>query len=143
MALRTNSKQAKANLWQYIREASADYIDDRRTYAEREGEPFEYGDTNKDIALLMLDCFKVEKLDHNKQYEAKRGTLFDFFEEWAGGLPFGGVFDYYLHNAVATVAQILEETEAEAGRFTETQAEQFLTRYIFDAIRKEADRYFL
>ena len=146
MALRTNSKQAKANLWKYIRAYMLDEMNDAREYAESNGEPFNYDDSNNGVACYMLDRFADEYLhNYNRQLlKAGRVTSCDLFESWAQGLALGGMFCYYYNReAVQDVAQILEETEAEAGRFTEEQAERFLTRYIFDTIRKEADRYFL
>lgn len=146
MALRTNSKQAKANLWQYIRAYMLDELEEGREYAESNGEPFEYDDSNKGIANYILDRFTDEYLfNYNRQkLNAGRASYYDLFESWAQGLALGAMFCYYYNReAVQDVAQILEETPAEAGKFTEEQAEQFLTRYIFDTIRKETGRYFL
>ena len=146
MALRTNSKQAKANLWRYIRAYMLDEMNEAREYAESNGEDFEYNDTSTDIARYMLDRFRAEYLhSYNRQMmKAGRVTVSQLFESWAQGLALGGMFCYYYNReAVQDVAEILEETEAERARFDEERAESFLTRYIFVTICKETGTYFL
>lgn len=144
MALRTNSKQAKANLWQYIRAYMLDEMTEAQEWAEKTGEGFPYNmEDNKSIAQFMLDTFESEYLhEYNKNMiRTGRASRYSLFESWASGLALGGLFCYYYNReAVQDVAQILEETEAEAQRFSEEQAESFLTRYIYNTITAEAEK---
>lgn len=143
MALRTNTKKAKANLWQYIKEATAGHIEEMADYDRGALDCFlSTGCTRSQLAGFIWDSFNIEALRFHKGFEAGRVSMYEVFEEWAQGVPCGGLFDYYLDNNAITIAgDILEETEEERARFTESQAGKFLTRYIYDAIRKELDRY--
>lgn len=121
MALKTNSKAAKANLYFYIRQHVIHLIE--------AGE----NATMKDIYSFIWERFTIEKSYAFKpEYiKAYKVNYQDIFEEWAQGLPLDGLFTYYLHNAVNTLAIILEESENERSRYTETQAEKLLTSLIY------------
>ena len=72
------------------------------------------------------------------RYKAGRISLQDLFEDYAAGLPLGGLFDYYLHSAIDTLGDILEESEAEREKYSEEEAEKMLTRLIYREMIKEA-----
>ena len=64
-------------------------------------------------------------------------SLQELFADWASGLP--GILDtcyYYNRSALKDVQNILEQSDAEAARFTESQAEELLTSLIFREIKK-------
>ena len=64
-------------------------------------------------------------------------TLFDYFEEWASGLPSFLDCDYYYHlTAVKILGDILEETEEERRNYDEQRAEKRLTQLLFREIYK-------
>ena len=57
------------------------------------------------------------------------------FQEWAQCLALGDLFCYwYNRSAKKDVAMILEESEKEQEKFTESQAEVFLTKLIYNTI---------
>lgn len=114
--LRTNSKKARENLREYIRN-----IYDGTNYenAPEDNAPFEQ------IAAFILNTYESEKYRN-------RGNKQDLFVEWCSGLP--SVIDtcyYYNRSAVDDLGAILEETETEKARFDESAAENMLSRLIY------------
>jgi hypothetical protein len=88
-------------------------------------------------AAIYADFYRVYNSDWNHKTYSEQA----YFAEWAAGLP--GILDtcyYYNRSAVADVAAILDETETEAAKFTEADAERLLSyliyREIVKAIRK-------
>lgn len=123
--LRTNSKQARENIKQYITENFTP-----ENYTEENIQGFE------NIAKFILDVFKEEYgnliLRYNTQQEA--------FKDWCSGLP--SVLDtcyYYNRSAVEDVKNILEETDAEASKYTEQQAEELLTSLIYRELMRASN----
>jgi hypothetical protein len=120
--LKTNSKKAHENIRAYI---IANY--DPTNYELPETDNF------SEIATNIYKTFQSEKY-----YRAKGIPEFTLFEEWASGLP--SIIDtcyYYNRSAVDDLGEILEETESEKKRYTEREAESFLTRLIYNEIKKE------
>lgn len=114
--LRTNSKQARENIKQYIVEnfTPENYTDEEITGFEN-------------IAKFILEVFEKEMF-----YTSGRYTQAEVFESWCSGLP--SVLDtcyYYNRSAVEDLKKILEETDAEANKYTEQQAEELLTSLIY------------
>ena len=63
----------------------------------------------------------------------------EVFEDWARGLAMNGLFCYYYNrSAIEDVKELLEETPEEANRHTEEKAEAFLTRWIYDEMKRNA-----
>ena len=56
------------------------------------------------------------------------------FVSWCSGLPSMLDTSYYLHRAVKDLGDILEESEEERARFSETEAETLLSRRIYREI---------
>ena len=127
--LRTNTKKAKQNLMQYLRNNS-EYI---KECAAFDGETIE---TDADIlSYIWRDFIRV------KGHELSRRryiTQQDAFMDYASGLPLG-VFDYFYNvSAVELVGDILEETEAERSKYSESDAEWLLTYMIYREASKTA-----
>lgn len=123
--LRTNSKQARENIRQYIIEnfTPENYTDEEITGFEN-------------IAKFILDVFKSEYYNVTGRY-----TQAEAFKNWCSGLP--SVLDtcyYYNRSAVEDVKNILEETEAEANKYTEQQAEELLTSLIYRELMRASIR---
>lgn len=121
--LRTNSKQAKENLKNYIME-HFDF-----TGYEEEGK--KAPETYKEICRCIYDTMQAEK------YCARARNDYETFKDWCQGLP--SLLDtcyYYNRSAVEDLKNILEETTAEAERFTEEQAAERLTYLMFREITK-------
>ena len=119
--LKTNSKKAKENLKNYIIEHF-----DGTNYGIETPQEF------KELAKIILDTFEAEKYRPYDQALRLHMTREDVFEEWASGLP--SIIDtcyYYNRSAIDDLGEILEQTEQERNRYTQSQAEKTLTRLIF------------
>lgn len=111
--IRTNSKKARENIRKYILD---NYTPEN--YGLEETADF------KTAAVNILETFRAEK-----PYKAE--TL-ETFIEWSAGLP--SILDtcyYYNRSAVNDLGAILEETDAEKSKYTEADAERFLTILIY------------
>lgn len=130
--LKTTTLKAKNNIKKYVVDSSRDYL------------IYDYGYTpaevDSNIYSIINQCFYDEYVQHNLQFKAGRISRQDLFEEYAKGLPLGGLFDYYLHSAVDTLGDILEESETEKASYTEEKAERMLTRLIYREMTREAKR---
>lgn len=138
--LRSNSKQARENIKNYILEnfEPSNYYDDfwgdiekNRKSATAELDRFSFA------AHAIYDAFYNEILKHDKRYKAHQMSEQDAFEYWCGGLP--PILDtcyYYNRSAVKDLGDILEETETERNRFAESEAEHMLTYLIFREIKR-------
>lgn len=123
MALKMNSKKALDNIRAYILEGV-----DTSNYDKP------MPDDWRGAARFVYSCFRAEKAGDaffrfRPEYEA--------FEDWASGLP--SCFDFcywYNRSAVDDLGAILEETETEKARFSESEAEKMLTRFIYNQIIK-------
>jgi len=128
--LRTNSKQAHENLKQYI-------IDHFDPSGHTDTPP----ETWPDIAAFILETFADEKRFETRYYGRYTACDLRAFVSWCQGLP--SVLDtcyYYNRSAVDDLGAILEENESEKSKFTESQAEQLLTRLIFRELLRGAKK---
>lgn len=123
--LRTNSKKAKENLVNYLINGArdCDYI-------------ITEGVSNENILFSIASTFNKVMLGYNIHHQSilrcyYRNNLFKAFEEWCAGLCSAIDTTYYLHSAVDTLGDILEETTEERNKFTEDQAEDMITRLLF------------
>lgn len=118
MALKSNCKQAKANIQAYIMENF-----DGTNYG------IEQPATFKECAEIILDTFRKEYLC---EWNRRRYPESVNFREWCAGLP--SILDtcyYYNRPAVDDVARILEETPEEANKYSEDKAEELLSYLIY------------
>ena len=121
--LKTNSKQAKENIKKYIME----HFDYSNYENENEPEP----ETYKEICKCIYETMLAEK------YYNKAVSEYKTFKTWCQGLP--SLLDtcyYYNRSAVEDLKVILEETEKEADKFSEEQAEERLTYLLYREIIK-------
>lgn len=139
MALRTNSKLAIQNIRNYIDEWSRETLEERNDWRRSEGGKVYNLEKIENRAAMIMDIFQEEKPGSNSYYRARRMYGADIFKDWAQGLPMGSLFCYYYNrSAVDDLKQILQETDAEAARFTETDAENLLTNLIYRELEKLA-----
>lgn len=122
--LKTNSKKAKENV--------KAYIIDNFIYDNYAGYRMEEAPSNFDaICNEIYSIFIEEMVKHDKRNLSEQA----YFVEWCQGLP--SVLDtcyYYNRSAVNDLGAILEESEEEKARFTESQAESMLTYLIYREI---------
>lgn len=124
--LKTNSKKARKNIQNYIHSYAAEYMRDDYD-AEFSNE--------RELCAAIFDAFRREALYPNN-IKLHGGRYYDIFKDWAQGLPIGQLFCYWWNrSAHDDLAALLEETPAEAARFTEEQACDCLTRLIFRAVQ--------
>ena len=121
--LKTNSKQAKENIQNYIMEHFdfTGYEDGEKATPE----------TYKEICKCIYDTMMEEK------FYSKEINNYETFKSWCQGLP--SLLDtcyYYNRSAVEDLKIILEETDEEASKFTERQAEERLTQLLYREIIK-------
>ena len=125
--LRTNSKKARENLRAYI----LDHVEDCDTgYTPA---------TFEEAARMVWSAFNDEYMasDNQRRYNIHVcKTWQGAFVSWCSGLPSMLDTSYYLHSAVKDLGDILEETEEERARFSETEAEDLLSRLIYREITK-------
>lgn len=124
--LKTNSKKARENVIRYImdRENTAEYAEN---IAENP--------TFDDIAAAIYSDFM--RVTNNEAY--RKMSFSDRFAEYAAGLP--GIIDtcyYYNRSALDDLSEILEETEAEKEKYTESEAEKLLSMLIYREIERSA-----
>jgi len=121
--LKTNSKKALENIRAYILENADSSNYDGRAFSDW-----------KAAARFVWACFMEEKSGDNRRMPES-----DLFEEWASGLPSSFDFCYWYNRpALDDLGAILEETEEEKARFSESDAERLLTKLIYNQIRKAA-----
>lgn len=126
--LKTNSKKAAENI---------------RAYIVNNFTPENYTDNLlqefPQVAAFILDTFRREKYNSPEDFRYYFHYEPSAFRDWCAGLP--SVLDtcyYYNRSAVDDLGAILEETEQEKARYTEQQAEQFLTDLIYKELLKGA-----
>ena len=119
--LKTNSKQARENI--------RNYIIDRFDCSDYEPEIIPEG--FEEIAKFILNTFRDEKINWQKIPEV------DLFADWAAGLP--AVLDtcyYYNRSAVDDLGKILNETQAEKDKYSEDKAQELLSSLIYRELLK-------
>ena len=120
--LKTNSKKARENIREYIRECF-----DPSNY-EIDPTP----ETWEEIARCIMDTFHEEKFYSIENIRRLNLSEYDVFQEWTQGLP--SILDtcyWYNRPAVGDLGNILEETEEEKARFDEESACVLLTKLIY------------
>ena len=125
--LRTNSKQAKENIRNYI-------IDNFTAENYTDTPPTEW----HEIAKFIYETFRSEKYNCPQDYRYYNGMEHYAFTDWCQGLP--SVLDtcyYYNRSAVEDLGNILEQTIIERSRYEEDQAERQLTALIYQTIKRE------
>ena len=124
--LKTNSKQARANIRAYILEgvndADFDINIDTMTF--------------EDVATIIYNQFISQKWNGIEDYRYYT-TEQNAFENWCSGLP--SVLDtcyYYNRSAIDDLGMLLQESDSEKAKYTESQAEKLLTYLIYREIKR-------
>lgn len=119
--LKTNSKIVKERIRNYILD---------NAYAG------DYNSTDfmnwKEASLFVYNCMMEQK---GCDYYFRNKTRYEMFEDWVKGLP--NEFDLefiYRTSAVKELGDILEETEYERSKYSETDAENLLLKLIWREI---------
>ena len=121
--MKTNSKKALENIRAYI-----------VNNFTPENYNLEQSNDFATAAKVIYNCFIEEKSGINDWGRASESVI---FADWCAGLP--SIFDtcyYYNRSAVDDLGEILEETEEEKEKYTQTEAEKLLTALIYREIKK-------
>lgn len=97
---------------------------------EETAEDFGEGLTFDQVAQKIAEDFSKRMCDSEGKI---RGNIQDTFIKYAEGLSLDSLFDYYDNEGQSrrVLADILEETEQEANKYTDQQADYLLTYLIF------------
>ena len=128
--LKTNSKKAKENLINYIMN---NFTPEGYTDTPPEEWP--------EIAAFILKTFRTEKYSRPEDHKYYNNSEKAAFVDWAAGLP--SVLDtcyFYNRSAVDDLGAILEEDENERSKHSEEDAEQCLTRLIYNTLITEVTK---
>lgn len=131
--LKTNSKQAKENIKNYILDNfnPCDY----EQYAELEGTT----DYTK-VCTVIYTTFRNEKWCNKEDYQYYRNNEAKAFSDWCAGLP--SILDacyWYNRSAMEDLGNILEETEEEKEKYNDLDACEMLTSLIYREIKKNTE----
>ena len=98
----------------------------------------EYNDICKDI----MEAFKREKLDNDLRYKAGRISKQDLFVDWMQGLPtaFPVADDIFLGSAAEWLGNILDETETEKQKYSDSKAERTSCLILYRELNKHAQK---
>ena len=124
--LKSNSKKAIENIRSYI-------IDNFSPEGYTDTAP----ETWPEIAAFIMNTFKSEKYHLPQDLKYYHFNEYAAFTDWCAGLP--SVLDtcyYYNRSAVDDLGAILEESEEEKKRYTESEAENRLTYLIYRELKK-------
>lgn len=127
--LKTNSKEAISRIRAYI---EAEYCPDN--YDENSPEATAATFSEK-AAVILADLKRV------KGYEVanyRRYSWQDAYHDYASGLPSLAPCEYFLGSATDILGALLDETEAEKARFSDSDAEKMLSKLIFRELTKAA-----
>lgn len=123
--LRTNSKVVRERVRSYILENSEDIVE----CMDYEGVPHEHGND-------ILKYIWADYMSREGKYLSRHTSYQDGFAQWGSGLPYN-IFDYYYNvEAVKLVGDILDETEEERAKFSESDAERLMSYLIFKEVSK-------
>lgn len=132
--LKTNSKKAVQNI--------RNYIMDKFNFEDYKETGLKEPTTWEEISAFIWDRFVKEKRKElysvvKKGQELYKSGLQNVFIDWCQGLP--SVLDacyYYNRSAIDDLGAILEETPEEKERFTQSAAEEMLSKMIFEELLK-------
>ena len=98
----------------------------------------EYNDICKDI----MEAFKREKLDNDLRYKAGKMSRQDLFVDWMQGLPtaFPVADDIFLGSAAEWLGNILDETETEKQKYSDSKAERTSCLILYRELNKHAQK---
>ena len=122
-----------------LRSNSKKVIEKVRSYIVDEIDPDYFGlaeapDFLTACKLILTAC------ENEKQYSRSRSG-FETFRDWAQGLPTAlNTCYYYNVSAVNLLADWLEETESEKEKYSESEAEEMITRLIYRELTKGASK---
>lgn len=138
---KTNGKEVKEVIKNYIMEHFKDYMDDNRGHFSGDLEHLNNTDTNNytEVCNAILTVFWAEKLKYDNRFRAELSSRYDMFIDWCSGLCSALDTDYYYNvSAVDLLGGWLDETESEKAKFDESKAEGMITRLLWRELNANA-----
>ena len=142
--LRTNSKQARENVRNYILENfipdnyEPDFWQNIEKYRKNS---FYELDKFSCAAHFIYGCFISEKWSMREDHLYYNNSERAAFGDWCAGLPSVlGTCYYYNRSAVDDLGAILEQTENEKNKYSESEAEYLLTTLIYREIKNAVEK---
>lgn len=140
---RTNSKEVKETIKNFIMDHFVDYMNDNRGYFSGDLERLNNADITSydEVCNSILTIFWAEMLKHNNRWNAGRATRYDLFVDWCSGLCSALPTDYYYNVcAIDLLGSWLDQTETEKSKYSESQAEETITRLLYRELTSNATR---
>ena len=132
--LKSNSKEAIERIKKYVCENAifeTDTVNEKYYYVMDLEKRNENGE-NIDMFSVYANAIMSIVFEEVIKNDNRRLSFYEYFKYWCTGLP--SCFDtgYYLNrSAVDDLGDILEQTALQRSKYTESQAEEMLTRLIF------------
>lgn len=140
--LKTNSKAVKEKIQNYVIERYEVWYQDNFEYVEKKAENFH------EIAReIFKACFNAKAINiHCKTVQEIYEFVYHFYKsfqtmfiDWCQGLPSILKCEYYYISAVEMLGDWLEENETERKKYTESQAEELISKLLFRDLAKAID----
>ena len=145
--LKTNSKEVKATIKNYImdnfRDIYGDYIDQNGRAYSSDLQTIVNTDLDDYTAVCnaILVIFWVENCKYDNRFNAGRVSRKELFIEWVSGLCSAIDSNYYYNvSAVDLLGAWLDETEEKKARYSEADAEKLITNLIWRELNANATR---
>jgi hypothetical protein len=129
--LKTNSKIFRNKVKQFI-------IDNYDSSNYDEGSPEAMATTLPEIAkIIFAECKRVEsyQLEHYRSY-----TMQNAFDDWVRGLPTEFSCQFFLGIAVDVLGDMLEQTQAEREKYSQSQAEDLLIYVMYRELSQAVEK---
>ena len=122
--LKTNSKEVKTTIKNFIMDNIEDFFTEREIKTDKP-------------ATTLWQIVEEEKFYNDDRYK----TNYDKLHDWLQGLGCGMGDDIFLSDATELIGNWLKQTEEEKARYTSTQAEELACKLVYrelmSMIRKE------
>ena len=136
--LRTNNKKVTEKIKKQI------LISFKKWTSENEElQPFIYNiETFEEAKIIIIKKFILEMLNNENTKKYYNYNTFKAFKDWMEGLITIIDTSYFTKPiAKKIIIELLEETEEEAKRFTEDQAEELITKLYYNVLFKNISCY--
>lgn len=127
--LKSTKKEVLNKIRAYIIDNTAPEVEEAKEWQELPQAITEAG-IYAECCYYIIETWKAGR-------NPRPSNMHDNFAEWLSGLPLN-ISEHFYKPAKPIVMEWLQETEEEAERFTETQAEDYISHLLYREITKEA-----
>lgn len=149
--LKTNSRQVKETIADYVVRSVLDYVVEQHGYIKEN--PIENG-FSKGVSEKIKEVYDLFQNISDKSEKTLQkaccelalkvceteigGTSFKDFERWMAGINAVIDCDYYLCKGKQLLKEWLDETDAEADKYGECEAQDLITKLIYREVTRLA-----